>query len=444
MRLTKREILIMQILFQGQTSLDEMCKRLKISEKTLRNEIKKINSSVSSYETMISIRQGIAKFESVYSIVHWRNILKLNLAISDEDYVFLKLAFKNEWISMADFASEIYISKAKLEKLIYYSPLLKNSVKGIRNLGIRLKLEHFEKINSIINVLLPYIDDLNYLVTSRVLINQVIDNTITIERYKQLIVKFNQFIDSAGLISDVECKVVFLLILLKEAGLAVDAKDYLKLSFIPIPNEDEMFKEKVKLVLAHNNLYAYDDLLIDELQKYIYETQSHQYFPQLPKVVGEQIVTDYKLGYKLAEDILNLIDDSHVVVRGEQTKYYITLYIQTIINQCRARQEITILVISSYGEPFFNYIEVWLMTEINPNIKTEKCSILQFWQQEVEYQCKLSDYDLVITTVSNLEIDKTKLHKLSRLPSLKDKIQISQKLKEKKNKSKAKRPEESK
>lgn len=426
MRLTKREIHIMQILFQGQTSLDKMCKMLEVSEKTLRIEVKKINSSVSCYETMILISNGIAKLESVYSTVHWRNILKLNLAINDEDYVFLKLAFKNEWISMADFANEIYISKAKLEKLIHYSPLLKNSVRGIRNLGIRLKLEHFEKINSVIAVMLPYIDDLNYLVTSRVLINQMIDNIITIKRYKELTVTFNQFIDNTGLISDIECKVVFLLMLLKEAGLEVNAEDYLKLSFSPIQYEDEIFKKKVKLILAHHDFYDYDEGLIDELQKYIYETYSHKFFPQLPIIVGEQILTDYKLGYELAEDVLKLLDNS---LKGEQTRYYITLYIQSIINQCRSRQEIKILVISSYGSLFFNYIEVWLKAEINSNIKIEKWSILQYWQQKDETKCKFFDYDLVITTVSNLEIGKTKLYKLNRLPTLDDKIQISQKLK---------------
>lgn len=166
----------------------------------------------------------------------------------------------------------------------------------------------------------------------------------------------------------------------------------------------------------------YDTKLLNELQKYIVDVQNRQYTDIFPVSSIKLIHDNYCFAYNIAIELSLQLESIGIKLDDANLLYYTTLYIQAMVTQNKENKKIKVLLISSFGSPFFTYMSVWLEAAYNENLCIEGCSILQFWDLNNGY-C-LNEYDLIITSISNLEIANEYVYRLNTLPTELDKIKI--------------------
>lgn len=418
MHLTARESNIILILQAGQISIEQLASKLNVSVKTIKNDIANINLKISSFDSIITLCNQIADFQTIYSKVHWKNIIKLNMTIDEQDYVFLKLLFKTDYIAMADFAQEVYISKSKLEKMIATSPLLNEYISKKRNVGIAIEVAFDIQISLAISILLPYVDDLNYLVTARALVQQLTDREITIEQFKLAIDEFNLVVSKHQNITDKECKILILIILI--AKQIVNASDqqmnHLIKQFISEGHSNEKTKiiieNEIREILHANNITEIDNRIIKSLVLHIENAITSRFANTIDDQMELRIKSQYSYAYSIASEIYSTISRKLSVEIEDYEKNYIAMYIQSLVNSNKFNHSMQIMIVCQYGMSVSNYIQVWIERNLDIPFKFKINSVFNFWNM-VE---PLSNYDLIITTIDNLEVTKTNVVVVDTVP----------------------------
>ncbi|WOO87125.1 PTS sugar transporter subunit IIA [Mollicutes bacterium LVI A0039] len=431
MHFTAREAKIILKLQQSNISLDQLSEHLQVGQKTIRNDMKNINDKVLSFDSAIEINDQTICFKSIYPDVHWKNIIRLNLSIEEHHLVFLKLLFKEDYITMSDFATEMYMSKSKLEKMIATSPLLNEYVDKKRNVGIAIITSVDQKINLSISILLPYVDDLNYLVTSRALVQQITDKDITVEEFKIAVEKFNSQLTILKNITDNECKILILIILIGTNVLKLSDSNIndLVYKFLFTGENDEKIRSRiyseVKVILQQNNIVSYDDQVIDALVIHIEAAM----FNQFPNIIEDEMELrlkhQYSFAYNVATEIFNRLSFCFKLEWQLFEVNYIAMYIQTMINKNDFfGQNLKVLIVCQYGLSVSNYIQMWIENNVDIGIEFKICSVLDFWN----IKCSISNFDVIVTTIDNLEIDQSKVVNVDTVPLDKQLLVVKSKL----------------
>ncbi len=418
MHLTARESNIVLILQMKSCNLEWLANELNISVKTLKNDITNINRKISSFDSKIIVNHLQVSFSTIYSPIHWKNIIKLNMTIEEQEYVFLKLLFKTDYIAMADFAQEVYISKSKLEKMIATSPLLNEYISRKRNVGIAIEVDLERQISLAISTLLPYVDDLNYLVTARALVQQLTDQEIKIEQFKASVATFNQVVANHKTITDNECKILILLILISEHLFKLDEQQINQLihQFISDGQSDQQIKiileRQIRETLLANNLTEIDQRIIESLVVHLENAITSPFANTINDQMELRIKSQYSYAYNLATELYNAICKLLSIELEDYEKNYIAMYVQSLVNNNSNNQKMQILIVCQYGMSVSNYIQVWIERNIDIPLKFKICSVLSYWN----IQDQVSDYDVVITTIDNLEVDNTNVIQVDSIP----------------------------
>lgn len=418
MHFTTRESNILLLLQEGNIDIDALADKFTVSTKTIKNDITSINSKISSFDSELKINKTTVIFDSIYPSVHWKNIVKLNMSIEEEDLIFLKLLLKTEYVAMSDFAAELYISKSKLEKMLATSPHLDQYVSKKRNVGIKIELELEDKISLAIACLLPYVDDLNYLVTSRALIQQVNDTEITIGEFKRYIDKFYQIVDSNSNITDKECKILILLVLIVKHILKFDDSQIDNLVPDFVSNDTDLklttvIEQNVREILSQNSIVNYEGKIFNNLVLHIENAINTKYTNTIVNELELRIKTQYSYAYNIASEIYNRLVKTLSIELADYEKNYIAMYIQTIFNSREQNHSLQVLIVCQYGLSVSNYIQAWIEQNIDLDITFTVSSVLNFWNLKET----ATSYDVVITTIDNLEVDNKNLVRLAAVPT---------------------------
>ncbi len=418
MRLTERESKIIIELLDNKISLSDLADKCKLSTKTLKSDIDTINQKIIEFNSKIIISNKQLIFESIYTPVHWRNIVKLNKTIEEEDLIFLKLVFKDHYITLSDFAAELYMSKSKLEKIFATVPHFNLYVTKKRNVGIYVDIPKDEKIMLAISILLPYVDDLNYLVTTRALIQQVTDEDIEISKFNLYIQKFNSVVNGFKTVTDKECKIIFLIICLNNELLNLEQN--VVTSLINKHINDNQGDENLRLIISNcvqkvltsNNIQVNNQkifkIFIEHIEKSITSRQTNT----INEEMELRLRTEYSQAYSLAHELYSKICVSLSVNIEEYEKNYYALYIQSIINSQSNCRNLNILIVCQYGLSVSNYIKTWLEQKLELQVKFTITSIHNYWQSHSNEK----KYDVIITTVDNLENDFASIVKIDSIP----------------------------
>ncbi len=418
MRFTVRESKLLNVVQNENLEINEVAKSFNVSTKTIKTDINKINEKIMQYESQIIVKNNVIYFESIYPLVHWKNIIRLNQTIEQVDLIFLKLLFLDDYITMIDFANELYMSKSKLEKMLASSPKLKKYVKKKRNVGIKIDLNLEDTLENALSTLIPYVDDLNYFVISRSLIMQVTETDVSIEQFKQYIDIFEQKVSSYEKVSDMDCKIIFLIILITLHQLELEEQMIDKFigKYILTQNNNEKIRKIIKQniieTLNENNIDITNNLFIDNLTLHIENSFKNSYINTVNSAMELRLKTEYSYAYSIAKHLYDKIRVTLNVDIAEYEINYISLYIQSLINKSSGKNKLQILIVCQYGLSVSNYIQVWLEENISFPLEFEICSVLDFRKK---YEV-VSNYNVIVTTIDNLEIESEKLIKVDTVP----------------------------
>lgn len=418
MKFTTRESKIIIILQEEVCSVKELAAKYGVSTKTIKTDIQSINAKISDYNSEIVITDNQAKFVSIYPAVHWKNIVKLNQTIDEENLIFLKLLFKDDYIAMSDFAAELFISKSKLEKLISSTPNLNTYVTKKRNVGIAIELDYKQKIKLATSVLIPYVDDLNYLVTARSLVQQINDTEIKLEDFNNYIELFNKQVENIPNITDKECKILILLILLSNHVLNLKDKQVSELIEECINVDDSnarlraIITTEINSVLSRSNIHEVDPQIMESLTTHIENVTLKHYPNTIDPAMELRLKTEYSYAYSIASKLYNRLCTTLSVDIMEYEKCYMALYIQTLIAKNKEVQNLNVLIVCQYGMSVSHYIQTWIERNLSVPMNFKISSVLNYWK--IGEPTK--KYDLIITTIDNLESDCTNIIKVDTIP----------------------------
>ncbi len=418
MHLTSREAQLIRLLLNDSQSLKQMSEKFKISTKTLHGDIRNINIKLSSFDTEIEIYGNIVQFNSIYSNVHWLNLLSLNMVIEEEDLMILKLLFKKDYVLLIDFAQELYMSKSKLEKMLACSQILNEYIIKKRNLGVKVDLDNIDKLNLSIAILMPYVDDLNYLVTARSLVQQLTEQKITIKEFRKSIDYFNLQIERLVQISDNECKILILFVLLAEhlLDLTTTEMDLIIDNFInPDESNEKIVRTiatEINLIMKQNNIVVQSEQILTALVNHVYNAINKATTNTIDVAMELRLKNEYSYAYSIADEMYIRLNRLLHVNMPSYERNYLTMYIQSFLNNAPYQQKLNILIVCQYGLSVSNYIQVWLEQNVDFDCHFTISSVLNYWH----LGDKLEQYDLIITTVNNLEAIDQKIVQLKTIP----------------------------
>lgn len=430
MKFTSREAKIIISLQTQGYPLKALATNYNVSTKTIKADIQSINMKIADYNSEITIKANIVEFISIYPPVHWRNIVKLNQSIDEENLILLKLLFKDDYIAMSDFAAELFISKSKLEKLLSSTPSLNTYVTKKRNVGIAINLDDKQKIKLAISVLLPYVDDLNYLVTARSLVQQLTDQEIKLEDFNISVQQFNRQVEQIPNITDQECKILILLILIGEHLLGFDQAQITAIitDYINVDPSNQRLKaiinNEIIRVLNSNNITDIDSLNLQRLTMHIEKVTLKHYPNTIEPAMEMRLKTEYSYAYSIATLLYNSLCTTLCVDIMEYEICYITLYIQTMLAKSREIQKLNILIVCQYGMSVSHYIQTWIERNVSVPINFKVSSVLNYWQ----ISNPSNNYDLIITTIDNLESECPNIIKVDTIPLEAQLTEVKQKI----------------
>lgn len=418
MKFTARESKILTSIQDKQVAVEEIARINNVSKRTVKSDIISLNNKIAEYDSKIILESGILRFKTIYSSVHWKNIVRLNLSIEEVDLILLKLLFKTDYIAMSDFATELYMSKSKLEKLIVTNPTLNENIIKKRNVGIAIEANSEKKLLLAISTLIKYVDDLNYLVTARVLVQQIGDFEITIEKFNQSVSKFDGFVSSHPKITDKECKILILVLLITEHILKLEESSINKFinNFIN-PNQINdkisfIIENEIREILALNNITKVDPSTLSKMVSHIENSSAKKY----PNTIGEEmehrLKQEYSYAYSIASELYNRLNITLGINLAKYEENYLTLYIQSLITQNKQYQNLNILIVCQYGVSVSHHIQRWIEVNVELPLNFKISSVLNFWSIKETTR----NFDLIVTTIDNLEVGSTTVIKVDTVP----------------------------
>lgn len=430
MNFSKRESKLIYMLLDDNVEVHELCNDLNVTNKTLKSDIIRINRAITNFASEIKVIDNYVALETIYPASHWRSVMVLNQDISDEHLIFLKLLFKEDYVMISDFASELYMSKSKLEKAFQSSKLIKEYSKRVRNRGVIIDIPVANKFSLAISILLPYVDDLNYMVSSRRLIGQITDDPIQISEFKLVSENFNQLINNYDVLTDQESKVIFLILMLSKfvLPLSLNEQEELVNELVSMESkEQKLYGEIEKIIintLSENNIQDIDKQILNNMIMHVQSSVDKQNYSTLSEKLENQIRTEYSYALTIAKELKCKLQSKLSLCLVEEEASYLAIYTQTFLNQTNKKLNLKILILCQYGLSLSNYIYFWIKQNISDDLDIETSSVLQFWQKKID----IDSYDAIITTIDNIETNPNATIMISSLPTDEEKQLIKRKL----------------
>lgn len=430
MNFSKRESNLIYMLLDDNVEVHELCNDLNVTNKTLKSDIARINNAINNFASEIKVIDNMVTLDTIYPASHWRSVMVLNQDISDEHLIFLKLLFKDDYVMISDFASELYISKSKLEKTFQSSKLIKEYTKRVRNRGVIIDIPVANKFSLAISVLLPYVDDLNYMVSSRRLIGQITDEPIQISEFKLVSENFNQLIGNYEILTDQESKVIFLILMLSKFVLPLSSNEQEELvsELVSMESkEQKLYGEIEKIIintLSENNIQDIDKQILNNMIMHVQSSVDKQSYSTLSEKLENQIRTEYSYALTIAKELKCKLQSKLSLCLVEEEASYLAIYTQTFLNQTSKKLNLKVLILCQYGLSLSNYIYFWIKQNISEDLDIETSSVLQFWQKKID----IDSYDAIITTIDNIETNPNATIMISSLPTDEEKQLIKHRL----------------
>ncbi len=393
--------------------VDVVINNLGVSIKTLKKDVDIINNEIKEFESSINIVDNELVFSTMYSNTHWNNLLMLSKRIDEISLINITLLLKKDYISLMDLSYELYISKSKLEKIITNNPYKFDKLSKVRNLGVYYDIDEVEKVRLIFNILRPFIDPVNYLISIRQLLSQVVENKISMEVFKKATDKFNQYDLTTYL--DIKAQELFLIILLTELNYFTFNVDIVLNELLNGNDEVDinLLDIEVKSLLDLENIYNYDlnnyNNLINHLKRAI--TYNNDNIKLEDKFISD-LTREFGYSIDIASRLLSNLGFKFSVSFNQYEKYFVSIYLQTLIEEVDRVSDLNILIVCQYGISVSNYIKYKLDKLLYNNINITTSSIYLY------HKNKNNNYDLILTTLNNLENDYSQVEVISAVPTV--------------------------
>lgn len=405
MKVSKRQKEILYNIFEYDgITVEKLAKILKISPKTISKEITKLNIFFENYETEISLKdkKGL-RIESIYPQADLLSIISENQQLSTTDEIKLFLLLKDK-TSVSEIEDLFLISRPTVNKVV-------NSIKDdylIYRKDGKLKSDLAEdlKISYSLNIVLNYIDTLNYRVTFKSLIEHLgliwrdewytldilsyVNDSEAFEYTDQSLVKFyiakNLMLYFNNDTYDVQS--------------ILKIKDEIKLDFSDekVALILEICKEKLKnfLSIQDSDLYLLTNHLVN-ISKKEHAYKQNEIYVYLKYL--EDFKKRYPLTIHIAQTILEDLDDKLNIYLDDYEKYFIALHIQVLFDNNKNIDSKKVLIVCEYGIGLSNFLKARLEQKVKLDMEIKSSSVTRFIRDEEKYK----DYHLIVTTVLNLK-----------------------------------------
>lgn len=374
-----------------------------ISEKTLLKDIQSINVKLISFDSNISIDKQNLIFETSKDSTYWLNLISLSRKIKEIDLIKLRLLLLQKEITLSDFATELYISKSKLEKLlptIFFDDL---KLVKTRNIGIFIIGSELIKYHTFVLCSQKYVDDLNYIISSQFILEQVFENKIDSKSLDLIIKNHYAYVSQTqnSLNTDLEIKGHFItLLLFHYINISEEVKkNYFKKFYqFELTDYKNIINQNIQEILHSSNIIynkkstTYEFLLF-HLNKLVNNPKEES--------IDSQILLDVKIrfsfSYSISETILSKLESIFNLKFDKIQTSYIAVYIQTLINQKSIEQNLPISLVSQYNPAIFEYIKSKLQGNLSGNILINTYTLHDYLKKENDSS------EILISTIPNLK-----------------------------------------
>lgn len=400
--LNERQVQVVESLLKKDNTKKEMLELLEVSEKTLKSDINAINNLLSEHESGIESKDNVLHFRSIYDEIYWVNFLKLNQRIRINDLVKLKLLLKEEFCTLNDLAEESYISKSKLEKELNKLDFGGVGLVKVRNRGIKVGGELQERLFEFISIIRKYIDDVNYLVSTKLMLNQVVDTDVSEALFHEAVRRHKKDVKALKIVDDELIRNSFLLLLLLNI---LDHPTTIYEDFIHRDYNGEreyyaVFERIIDDILDNNNIIVEKKSVIYQMfLKHLGKLETSDYMPNLADSFVRDIETRFPFSVKLADMFIKKLEEETKIDFSNIEKYYIIVYFQGLINNGTSDKRLNINVICQYGLSFANYIALKLQRELGDDIKIKTFPLYEYL--ELRESGEVSG--IAVTTLRNLD-----------------------------------------
>lgn len=401
--LNERQVRVVELLLKKDNTKKEMLELLQVSEKTLRSDINTINNLLSEHESGIENEDNVLHFKSIYDEIYWINFLRLNQRVGIEDLIKLKLLLKDEYCTLNDLAEELYISKSKLEKELNKLDFRDVGLVKIRNRGIKVNGELQERLFEFISIIRKYIDDVNYLVSTKLMLNQVLDTDISEVIFHEVVDKHKKDIKVLKIVDDELIRNSFLLLLLSSA---LDYpptsiyEDFIHRDYGEEKKYCAVFERIIDDILDNNNIIVEKTSVIYQMfLKHLTKFETSDYMPNLDDGFVRDIETRFPFSVKLTDMFIKKLEEEAKIDFSNIEKYYIIVYFQSLINSGASDKRLNINIICQYGLSFANYIALKLQHELGDDIKIKTFPLYEYL--ELRESGEVSG--IAVTTLRNLD-----------------------------------------
>lgn len=415
MYLTKRQHEIFAMILSNHCVVDEILMQLQITSKTLKNNVDTLNENLFPYESKIVYKLDRLELVSNYPNAHWINLLCLYVKISDIDLVILNLLLIDEYITILDLSEKCFMSKSKVEKLLLSTDNLSLELTKTRNLGVKFDYDVLTRFNYFSEILNKYIDDLNYLVTTRLLIKQVMNQEIPIDLYNKavdiLTTKLSLEDKSIFIIKKIFTNIL-LLIITEHEDLITTYIDQIKNKQFDEATIKPIVAKTINSVFVEYSINKPDTKIYSNIIDHLLRLIDNSYLPScLTDTLKESIKSRFSYAYEISQTILARLGLELATKFDEEDIYFLTIYIQSMLENHHDKKKVDILIVCEHGLSVSNYIASKISTKLTSNINVKILSIYEY------NKLTNSNFDIVITTIKNLEAKTALVFKCSPLIS---------------------------
>ena len=396
-----RNRLILELIIKNGSKFNflELSKKLEITEKTLNTDIKKINQFLKIYESELIIKNKYILLNSMYGKIDWINILKINSNISDADRIMVTLLLEKNTITIGEIAENTYLSRSKVEKILKSFDIKPLTWNNKRNSGLNICGSDLMKLILCIDILESYVDDLNYIVTTKLVIQKIFNIYIDSKEFEKIVNLHYSYLDKYERMNEIKVKKLFILLTISnlfDYDYEQNYADYVQ-KFTFNADTNNILKKDINEVLTINNInYDVNNITYIQLYEHLNKLINHFEVREAIKL-DTNLESRFTYAYQISKQILNKYN-----IKDVNELELVTIYIQTLIDKTKIKTSyIDINIVSQHSNSITEYISTKILDNINLEIKFHRYSI-----SEILNNCEMIGH-ITITTLSNLELINT-------------------------------------
>lgn len=401
MNLSRRHNKLLSLLIDNNREMEIAIinEKLNISRKTLKTDVKQINEEIAIFLSELILEKDKLFFITNHPSTYWYDLLSLYRNLSTEQLIKIKLLLNENYITSYDLAEICYSSKSKVEKVIATLNWKYVNISAVRNRGYKLEGNKIQIYQEIWLELSSFIDPLNYIVTTKAILNKIIK--IDQSEYLKAINEHQKFIASQKISHDEQINFNFMIILITKhfPHLKMSAPEMSKFfSSSHKESEKQQIEKITKKYLQKNNINDINTQTFKLLIIHLANLQSSNYHLEnktsIPKL--EQIKERFNYAYVLSQGLVQELSSLMHFELSDNELLYLTIYLQTIINKNVTMIKPRIIIVSEYSKSISNYLAFKLQNNLHDDYQIEIMNLQDFRGFNVEDE-------IIISTLKNLE-----------------------------------------